>query len=551
MKIPIKLLGQSGVKLTFPSVTVYIDPYLSNSVKLLESSDFERLVPILIKPQEIEDADIVLITHHHLDHCDPHTLPKIAEASQQAKFVGPRTVIRLIEKWGVPKNRLHLASESWVEVAEGLSIMAIPAAHPEIKRDADGNLLAIGYLLRCHTGQLFYFAGDTFVRQELIDLLRGYEKIHTAFLPINEHNFYRQRRGIIGNMSLRDAFDFADEINARNLVPLHWDMFSHNSVYPEEIEILYEKLNPNFRLLLNPSFISLSDANVSVVIRTLNESRYLDKLITAIQRQVLDDIRVEIIVVDSGSTDGTLEIAQAHRTNIITIDKQNFSFGRSLNLGCEAAQGDIIVIVSGHCVPVNEFWLQRICEPIFSGKSDYVYGRQIGGEESNFSEHRIFAKYFSPVSEIPQVGFYCNNANAAISKATWKQYLFDEDLTGLEDMYLAQRLVNNGGCVAYVADAPVFHFHNENSMQIRRRFKREAIALQRIMPQLHVGFFDTIRYIIKSIAKDIYYACCARNLSKIPGIFLYRFNQYIGTYLGNHLHRKLSFIEKEKFFYPE
>src|SRR5690606_16368828 len=77
--------------------------------------------------------------------------------------------------------------------------------------------------------------------------------------------------------------------------------------------------------------------DVSVVIRTLNEARHLRALLEGVRTQAYRDGRVELVVVDSGSTDGTLEIAREFEANVVHIAKEEFSFGRSLNLGCAVA----------------------------------------------------------------------------------------------------------------------------------------------------------------------------------------------------------------------
>lgn len=290
---------------------------------------------------------------------------------------------------------------------------------------------------------------------------------------------------------------------------------------------------------------------VSIVIRTLNEGRYLNDLLTMIARQSTDALDYEVVVVDSGSIDGTLDIAQRHGARITTITKQEFSFGRSLNRGCDFARGDILVFISGHCVPVDETWLQGLCQPIIDGVVSYTYGRQVGDDDSNFSERRIFAKYFPELSEVPQVGYFCNNANSAISSAAWERYRFDEDLTGLEDMALAKVLVETGYKIGYVAEAPVFHHHNETWAAVRRRFEREALALQRIMPEVHLSRLDVARYIVLSVVLD--WKSVARHgkiLSSLWPILRYRVAQYRGSYAGNNDHRKISQSRKDKFFYP-
>jgi len=291
----------------------------------------------------------------------------------------------------------------------------------------------------------------------------------------------------------------------------------------------------------------------SIIIRTYNEAKHLAELLDGIARQSLPREHFEVIVVDSGSTDNTLDITSGHSvsTRIVHIRKEEFSFGRSLNVGSEQAKGRVLVFISGHCIPADPGWLERLIAPIEEERAVYSYGRQIGNGASRFSECQLFRKYFPETSRIPQDGFFCNNANAALCREAWNDYRFDDDLTGLEDMEMAKRLVDDGGVVAYVAEAPVYHLHDENWHKVRLRYQREAIALQRIMPQVHVSFADFVRYFWSAVMVDSAAAFQQRCLvTRFPEIFLFRLMQYWGTYRGNHEHRKLSRKAKEEYFYP-
>lgn len=290
----------------------------------------------------------------------------------------------------------------------------------------------------------------------------------------------------------------------------------------------------------------------SIIIRTLNEARHLGELLDAVARQELPDTAVEVIVVDSGSTDRTLEIARRSGCMVRHIPCEKFSFGRSLNMGCEAAQGEFLVFISGHCVPTGPDWLAALLAPLRENLAEYTYGRQVGGPKSHFSECRIFSKYYPPRSESSISGYFCNNANAALRRNTWARHQFDEELTGLEDMDLAKRLVAEGGRVRYVPQACVVHYHNETWRQVQRRFEREALALRSIMPHLHLTRWDITFYLVTSIFLDISAACRAPGvLHHLPGILRYRFSQYIGSYCGNQVHKQLSNAEKQAFFYPK
>jgi glycosyltransferase involved in cell wall biosynthesis len=290
---------------------------------------------------------------------------------------------------------------------------------------------------------------------------------------------------------------------------------------------------------------------LSIVIRTLNESRHLNELIEAVGRQEIGGHTCEVVVVDSGSTDGTIDIARRHGCRLVFIRKEDFSFGRSLNVGCDAAEGDVLVFTSGHCIPVDDQWLSRLVAPLGQNDIAYSYGRQIGGETTHFSERQIFLKYFPGESKIPQEGFYCNNANSAILREVWSKYRFDEDLTGLEDMHLAKQLVHRQLKIAYVADAPVFHLHSESWRQVKRRFEREAIALQRIMPEVHVDFLDIARYAASAVLLDWGAALQEGKFGRtLTDVVVYRLCQFWGVFRGNHMHRMMSHATKERYFYP-
>lgn len=255
-KINIRLLGQSGCQIKIGETTIYVDPYLSNSVEELDAPDIKRLIPIPIKPEEVTDADWVLITHEHIDHCDPHTIPIIAEASNKCKFVGPSGVINKLTSWGISQSRCIIVDDGWIPLSNISKLTSVPAAHPQICRDAQGRALCVGFILEVD-GKKLYIAGDTSVTDELIDALSAKLPISTALLPVNEHNYFRGERGIIGNMSIREAFILAEKLKLQRVIPVHWDMFAVNSVSPDEIEAVYRQMRPGFELIMNPAMIEL------------------------------------------------------------------------------------------------------------------------------------------------------------------------------------------------------------------------------------------------------------------------------------------------------
>ena len=171
----------------------------------------------------------------------------------------------------------------------------------------------------------------------------------------------------------------------------------------------------------------MRNSTVSVIFRALNEEKWFAEALRSCQNQVLSGHDVEIILVDSGSTDGTLEIARSFGCKIVHIKKEDFTFGRSLNYGCRAASGDYLIFISAHCVPSHTSWLQNLIAPLEDGTAEYVYGRQLGHEVSRFSEHQIFAQYFPQIDKLPQDDDFINNANSAILASVWACLLYTSD----------------------------------------------------------------------------------------------------------------------------
>ncbi|HQX02271.1 MAG TPA: glycosyltransferase family A protein, partial [Anaerolineales bacterium] len=197
----------------------------------------------------------------------------------------------------------------------------------------------------------------------------------------------------------------------------------------------------------------------SIIIRAYNEEKYIGRLLEGIQRQTLKD--VEIILVDSGSTDSTVSIAESYGARVVRIPSAEFTFGRSLNYGIKEAKREFIVIASAHVYPVYPDWLETLLHPFQDDNVALSYGKQRGPEFAKFSEQQIFHQWYPDLSKLNQETVFCNNANAAIRKSLWEENNYDETLTGLEDLAWAKWAKERGHSIAYVAEAEIIHVHNE------------------------------------------------------------------------------------------
>jgi rhamnosyltransferase len=288
---------------------------------------------------------------------------------------------------------------------------------------------------------------------------------------------------------------------------------------------------------------------ISVVVRTFNEERMIGRLLTGIEVQTRKPDQV--VIVDSGSTDRTLEIARRHRVDVKKIDPAEFSFGRSLNRGIEAATGDVVVMASAHVYPVYDTWLEHLTKPFEDPVVALTYGRQVGGPTTPYSESQIMATWFPADSNQRQDHPFANNANAAVRRSEWAATPYDEDLTGLEDLDWAGKALERGRSIAYVAEAPVVHLHDERFSQTLNRYRREAIAHRRIFNDPRMSRLEAARLWLANVANDYVHAARDRkllgNLLTIPS---FRFAQFMGTFQGFAQHGEVPTELRRRFYYP-
>jgi GT2 family glycosyltransferase len=146
---------------------------------------------------------------------------------------------------------------------------------------------------------------------------------------------------------------------------------------------------------------------------------------------------------------------------------------------------------------------------------------------------------------------FCNNANAAIRRSLFSKHKYNETLTGLEDIDWANRVMSDGYCLYYAADALVIHVHDETYVQIFRRYEREAIAMRAIFHLETFTLFDFIKLSTFNVLSDYISALkesfFLRNIASIPAM---RFCQFLGTYRGYHLRKPISGDLRQKFYYP-
>jgi glycosyltransferase involved in cell wall biosynthesis len=218
-----------------------------------------------------------------------------------------------------------------------------------------------------------------------------------------------------------------------------------------------------------------------VVIPTLNGGRLFDRVLAAAASQDCS-FEYDVLVLDSGSTDRTAEVASklGGRVWLHTIDPASFQHGRTRNLGVELTDGDIVAFLTQDALPGDRLWLSRLVEGFdASERTGLVFGRHraypahglfaANDLDRMFDLFRDIGPVFSNRIGLPSfiaqgsehwrrlIGFHSDN-NSALLRAAWKQIPYPEIDWG-EDQVLGWEMVRQGFDKAYADQAVVFHSH--------------------------------------------------------------------------------------------
>lgn len=224
-------LGQSGFLLKSAAGRVLFDPYLSDALteKYAQTDKpHVRMTALAVEPGALRGVDLITSTHNHTDHLDAQTLGPLLRANPGARLVIPEANRAFVaERLGIdPARPLGMTDGESLRVG-AVEVHAVPAAHNTIERDAEGRCRCLGYVVRLG-GVTVYHSGDTLRYNGMTDLLKPL-RVDLALLPINGN---RPERRVAGNLFGDEAAQLAHDIDARLVVPCHYDMFAFNTEPP-------------------------------------------------------------------------------------------------------------------------------------------------------------------------------------------------------------------------------------------------------------------------------------------------------------------------------
>lgn len=293
---------------------------------------------------------------------------------------------------------------------------------------------------------------------------------------------------------------------------------------------------------------------LSIIIPTYNPGESI-KDIYKVLYPYTESPNSEVIIIDSSSTDGSIDFLRDKNIKIINIPKIEFNHGGTRNKAAQIAKGEILVYLTQDAIPVNSQSIEEIIKPLTKNKNiGMAYGRQLPHANADF--FGAFARKFNypdkslikTIDDKRKLGIktvFVSNSFAAYKKECLMAIGgFPQDTILSEDTYVAAKMLKRGWAIAYVAEAQVYHSHNYTIMEEFKRYfdigvfyGREKWILEEFAQAEGEGMKFALEQFQTIIKEKKFYL--------IPSFFLRTISKYAGYKLGIH-EKKLPLILKKK-----
>lgn len=232
--------------------------------------------------------------------------------------------------------------------------------------------------------------------------------------------------------------------------------------------------------------------NISILVLAKNEAHNIVRCLQSIFDQKVDQ-EYEVVLIDSGSADGTVEKARRFRVRIVEIPAERFHHAKTRNYGAEVAQGDVLVYLAADAYPVSGGWLEALVSDLSDPAVGAVYGRQLPKPGSKAERQYALGTLYGASRIIKEqrarerLGYryyHFSTVNAAIRRDVWEKTRFPSDLKVFEDIGIAKRILDGGWKIVYEPRASVYHSHDYSPGILFRRYFDIGVVHRRL------GFCD-------------------------------------------------------------
>lgn len=235
--------------------------------------------------------------------------------------------------------------------------------------------------------------------------------------------------------------------------------------------------------------------DVTIVIPVKNGEEHLDILLKKIFSQKTK-LKYEIVVVDSGSKDSSIDIIKRYtQVKLYEIKSEEFNHGMTRNYGASKGTGEFIVFLTQDAIPATDFWLDNLVSACkLKDNIAGAFGRHLPYPDcnildkrdlflhfENFGKNTIFQKiedyerYKKDIAYVQWLSFFSDN-NSCLNRKVWEKIPYD-NVTFSEDQVWARKIIEEGYIKVYTPYAPVYHSHNYDLKEYGKRYYDEFKGL--------------------------------------------------------------------------
>ncbi|AYV73351.1 glycosyltransferase [Bacillus sp. PK3-056] len=297
-------------------------------------------------------------------------------------------------------------------------------------------------------------------------------------------------------------------------------------------------------------------SKISILIPTYNASKDIRSLLSKLYAQVIDDKEIEIIIIDSSSTDNTIQIIKEEFPSVLVevIPNNSFDHGGTRNLLANKASGEYLLFMTQDAIPYDNYLLINLLEPLKTDNTMISFARQIAKNDAsplerlarlyNYPEKTI-VKNMDKIEELGIKTFFNSNVCSMYKKEVFRKYGgFPEKIILNEDMILSSKVILDGYSVSYTSDAKVYHSHNYS---IRQQFKRNFdIGMAFSETSYLLKYASNEKEGIKMVLFQIKQLFIQKKLFYLARSIVENFVKYIGYNLGKR-HSLLPLKYKKLF----